>query len=171
MLDEAYYEYATGRGYPRSLEMLKQGRELVITRSFSKAYALAGLRVGYAIAPPWAVAAMEKVRQPFNVNSLAQAAALAALGDRAHLKRALAINRRGLAYLGRELEALGYWPLPSRANFLYFERREAEKYATALARQGLIVRAVGPEAIRVTVGLPRENARLIAAIRKLEKKG
>ncbi len=167
VVDEAYYEYAVSKGYPRTLELLKRGREIVITRSFSKAYALAGLRVGYAIAPAWAVAAMERVRQPFNVNSLAQAAALAALTDKAHFKRSLAVTREGLAYLGRELNALGYRPLPSKANFLYFKRPGAEAYCAALMHLGVIVRAVGDDGVRVTVGLPRENRRLIRAMRSL----
>ncbi len=171
VIDEAYYEYVCDKAYPDSLALLKTNENLVVTRSFSKIYGLAGLRVGYAIGPPSIVEALEKVRQPFNVNSLAQCAALAALTDDEHLEKSIQLNREGIEYLAAELIALGYQPLPSQANFIYFPLNAAQAFCRDLLSQGLILRPIGDTAARITIGLPEENERLVKTLKTKKERG
>ncbi|MDP2682145.1 MAG: histidinol-phosphate transaminase [Deltaproteobacteria bacterium] len=170
VLDEAYYEFVTSKDFPNSFEYLKEGRNVVILRTFSKIYGLAGLRIGYGIAPEKLVFYMNKVRQPFNVNSLAQIAAMAALDDDGHLKRSQQNNREGLAYLFGELKAMGLEYVPTQANFFLIKVGKGKEIYDALLRQGVIVRPVASyglgEYIRVTVGTAEENKRFVEAIRK-----
>ena len=172
VLDEAYYEFVTSRDFPNSFEYLKEGRNVVILRTFSKIYGLAGLRIGYGIAPEKLVFYMNKVRQPFNVNSLAQIAAMAALNDNEHIKKSQTNNREGLDYLFKELKAIGLECVPTQANFFLIKVGRGKEIYEALLRQGVIVRPMASyglgEYIRVTVGLPEENKRFVEAIKQVK---
>ncbi len=169
VVDEAYYEYVRSRDYADSMKYYRQGRNMIILRTFSKIYGLAGLRVGYGIGKAEIITEMNKVRQPFNVNTLAQMAAVAALKDHAHVDKSKKTNERGLKYLYRGLKALKIHFIPSEANFIYVPLKEdtALQIYNDLLKEGVIVRPMGPRAIRITVGLPGENKRLIEALRKV----
>jgi histidinol-phosphate aminotransferase len=167
--DDAYAEYVTDPEYPDTIVCRGEGDVPVVSlRTFSKLHGLAGLRVGYAVAPSGVVEALGRVRQPFNVNLLAQAAALAALDDHEHVARTLAVNREGLAYLTREFDRLGLAWVPTAANFILVRVGRGVQVYEALLRQGVIVRPMDgygfSEHLRVTIGLPEENARCIAAL-------
>jgi histidinol-phosphate aminotransferase len=172
VFDEAYIEFAQGPDFPDALAYMRAGRKTVILRTFSKAASLAGLRVGYGIADPNCVALLNRIRAPFNVNSLAQAAALAALEDDAHVLECLRMIEAGRAHLNDEFTALGLKYTPSRANFIMVDvgRNAADVYQRLL-REGVIVRPMtsfGLEsALRVTIGTPEENRRLLKALRKV----
>lgn len=168
VLDEAYAEYAANDH--ASLGWLAEFPNLVITRTFSKIYALAGLRVGYALASGPVAEVLNRVRQPFNVNSLGQAAALAALDDADHVRRSQELNRTGLVQLREGLAALGIATAPSAGNFVLADLgRPAASSYQALLRAGVIVRPVAnyglPNHLRVTVGLPDQNRRFLGAMR------
>jgi histidinol-phosphate aminotransferase len=170
VFDEAYIEFALGPDFPDSLAYVKQGRKVVVLRTFSKAASLAGLRVGYAVADPDAISLMNRIRQPFNVNSLAQAAALAALEDESHILECVRMIEAGRHYLYDEFKALGLKYVPARANFILVDvGRSAADIYQKLLLQGVIVRPMtsfGMEsALRVTVGTPGENRRLIKALK------
>ncbi|GIX06236.1 MAG: histidinol-phosphate aminotransferase [Candidatus Poribacteria bacterium] len=172
VLDEAYFEYVTAPDYPNGLEYVRQGRNVLVTRTFSKIYGLAGLRVGYGIGRPELISWLNRVRQPFNVNALGQAAARAALEDQGHLEKGRRINQVGMAYLEEALRSLGLEVVPSVANFLLVHlKRSGARVAEALLRRGVIVRPMGgyrfPDSIRVTIGLPEENERFVAALREV----
>jgi len=167
--DEAYAEYVRDPSYPDTIHERGDGGTTVVTlRTFSKLFGLAGLRVGYAVAPPLVVDMLARVRQPFNVNGLAQVGALAALDDTAHVERTLATNREGLAYLEDALVRLGLEFVPSQANFLLVRVGRGVDVYDALLRRGVITRPMDaygfPEHLRVTVGLPEENQRFVAAL-------
>jgi histidinol-phosphate aminotransferase len=169
VLDEAYHEYMDAALRPDSLALLARYPNLVITRTFSKVYGLAALRVGYSISHPELADLMNRARQPFNSNSLALAAAEAALGDDAHVRRSIDNNREGLQQLRSGLEALRLRCLPSQANFLSFDLgRPADGVYDALLRQGVIVRPLAtyamPTYLRVTVGTPAGNTRFLEAL-------
>lgn len=165
VFDEAYYEYVTATDYPDTLSMLKGGRNVVLLRTFSKIYGLAGLRIGYGLTTPEIVRHLNRIRPPFNTNSLAQKAALAALSDEEHVRESRRVNTEGMASLAERLKALGLRVVPSQANFLYFDvKRDGKAVFEALLRQGVIVRHLGGTFLRVTVGLPQENDRFIAAL-------
>jgi len=170
VLDEAYYEFVTEPEFPESLDYLREGRNIVILRTFSKIYGLAGLRIGYGVAPEKLVFYMNKVRQPFNVNSLAQIAAMAALEDEEHLKRSQKNNSEGLKFLYREMKAMGLEYVPTQANFFLIKVGKGKDVYDALLRQGIIVRPMASyglgEYIRVTVGTPEENQRFVEALRR-----
>jgi histidinol-phosphate aminotransferase len=169
VFDEAYIEFALGPDFPDALSYVKQGRKVVVLRTFSKAASLAGLRVGYGIADADAISLMNRIRQPFNVNSLAQAAALAALEDESHILECVRMIEAGRHYLYDEFKALGVKYVPARANFILVDvgRSAAEIYQKLLL-QGVIVRPLtsfGMEsALRVTVGTPEENRRFVKAL-------
>lgn len=170
VFDEAYVEFAFGPDFPDSLGYVKQGRKVLVLRTFSKAASLAGLRVGYTLADRDAIALMNRVRQPFNVNSLAQVAALAALEDDEHVLGCVRMIETGRAYLYAEFQALGLRYVPTRANFILVDvGRSAADIYHKLLQHGVIVRPMtsfGMEsALRVTVGTPEENRRLVAALR------
>lgn len=171
VMDEAYAEYVEDAGYPDSLAAVKEGRNVIVLRTFSKIYGLAGLRVGYGIAPPAMIELMDRVRQPFNVNSLAQVGALAALGDHEHVERSRACNRDGMAYLRRECTRLGLEVVPSWANFLLIRVGEGARVYEQLLRRGVIVRPMAvygfAQHLRVTVGTQAENERFVAALEKI----
>jgi histidinol-phosphate aminotransferase len=168
VLDEAYYEYVTDRDYPDTMGYLRDGRRIIILRTFSKIYGLAGLRIGYGFASPEMVDLMNRVRQPFNTNSLAQVAALAALGDDAHVQTSIRVNEEGKKYLYGELDRLKVSYLPTQANFIYMDLgRDVREVYARLLDEGVIVRPMGPAVIRVTVGLKEENGRFISALGKI----
>jgi histidinol-phosphate aminotransferase len=176
VFDEAYYEFAQGPDFPDTLQYMRQGRKVVVLRTFSKAASLAGLRVGYAVADPDAVALLNRIRAPFNVNSLAQVAALAALEDDAHTLECLRIIEAGRHYLYDELASLGVKYTPSRANFILVDvGRNAADIFQRLLKAGVIVRPMtsfGMEsALRITVGTPEENRRLVKALRRVLAEG
>jgi histidinol-phosphate aminotransferase len=170
IFDEAYMEFALGPDFPNTLEYVRQGRKVITLRTFSKAASLAGLRVGYGIADADAVALMNRIRQPFNVNSLAQAAALAALEDDAHVQECVRMIDAGRQFLYDEFTALGIRYVPSRANFILVDvGRSASDIYQRLLKEGVIVRPMTPfgmeSALRVTVGAPEENRRLVKALK------
>jgi histidinol-phosphate aminotransferase len=167
VMDEAYFEYADAPDYPDSMKLRHLRERLVVLRTFSKIYGLAGLRVGYGIAPPSIIDYMNRVRAPFNVSLPAQDAAIAALDDTAHLARSTEQNRRERARLTSSLVALGLKVAESQANFVYVDLgRTARPVYDALLRHGVIVRPFGnlPNGLRVTVGNPNENDRFVRAL-------
>ena len=169
VLDEAYNEYLPADLRADSVKGLKRHPNLVITRTFSKAYGLAGLRVGYALAHPSVADIMNRVRQPFNVNSLALAAARAALDDMEFVARSYAENLQGMKQLEEGARALGLEFIPSYGNFLTLRVGKAAEIYKRLLRRGVIVRPVGggyglPEHLRVTIGTSEENGKFLAAL-------
>ncbi len=172
VIDEAYAEYVGEPDYPDATRWLGEFPNLVVTRTFSKAFGLAGLRIGYGLSHPEVADLLNRVRQPFNANLLAQEAALVALDDAEHLRQSVAVNRAGLGQLAEGLAALGLAYIPSVANFLTVDLgRPAGPVDEALLRRGVIARPVGgyglPEHLRVSVGLPEENARFLAALEQV----
>jgi histidinol-phosphate aminotransferase len=171
VLDEAYYEYVERDDFPSSLDYVAQGRRVLVTRSFSKAYGLAGLRIGYGFASPAVIQALEAVRPRYNTNRLAQVAALAALGDDAHVRRTIALNAEGRATLGEQFSRLGLFWVPSEANFLLLEVGDGRKVYCLLKESGVLVQPMdryGLAAfVRVSVGLAEENERFVRALRTL----
>jgi histidinol-phosphate aminotransferase len=170
VFDEAYIEFAQGPDFPDTLSYVAQGRKVVVLRTFSKAASLAGLRVGYGVTDADGIALMNRIRQPFNVNALAQAAALAALDDDSHTLECVRMIEAGRHYLYDEFNALGVKYVPSRANFILVDvGRSASDIYQRLLKDGVIVRPLTPfgmeSALRVTVGTPQENRRLIKALR------
>jgi histidinol-phosphate aminotransferase len=169
VVDEAYAEVADAPDFASALQLLGAHRNLVVTRTFSKAYALAGLRIGYAIAHPQLVAVLERVRESFNLNVAALAAAEAALRDEDYLRSTVARNRDRREVLARELEQRG-WPVsPSQTNFLLVEFGErASAIEAALLATGVVLRPMGgyglPECLRISVGSDADNRRLLAAL-------
>jgi histidinol-phosphate aminotransferase len=168
VLDEAYYEYADRPGYSRSIELVREGRNVLVLRTFSKVYGLAGLRFGYGIARPEIVGALDRVRHPFNTSSVAQAAALAALDDEEHVRRSLEMNRAGLAQLTGGLAEMGVSFLPSVANFILVDVGDGKAVSDVLLRLGVVVRPMDwmgiPQSIRVTVGTAEENRKFLDAL-------
>src|SRR5262250_458646 len=170
VFDEAYIEFAHGPDFPETLEYVKQGRKVVMLRTFSKAASLAGLRVGYGIADADAIALMNRIRQPFNVNALAQVAALAALDDESHVLECVRMIEAGRHYLYDEFNALGIKYVPSRANFILVDvGHSASDVFQRLLKEGVIVRPLTPfgmeSALRITIGTPQENRRLVKALK------
>lgn len=169
-VDEAYVEFVKCADFPDTLEYIKSGHPVVALRTFSKIYGLAGLRCGYGVADARIINYMDRVRQPFNVNSLAQAAALAALDDGEHLKATLENNKNGLEYLFNELKSFGFEVVPTEANFFLVKVGDGKSVYNGLLKKGVIVRPMAsyglPEYIRVTVGLPEENRRFIKAFKE-----
>lgn len=166
VIDEAYFEYVTDPEYPDTMRYLKNGRDVLILRTFSKAYGLAGLRIGYGISQQSVFVEMNKIREPFNTNTLAQLAALAALEDEEHLRSSVAVNEEGKEFLSTGLGSLGLAYVPTQANFIYVPLPVDSKVIyDALLHKGVVVRPVGKKEIRVTIGLPEENKRFIEALR------
>jgi histidinol-phosphate aminotransferase len=170
--DEAYFEFAKNfSDFPQTLKFFKNGN-VIITRSFSKAYGLAGLRVGYGISSPGIVNCLERVREPFNVNSLAQVAACAALKDNFFLQRTIKITEEGKKFLYWQFDKLGLRYIPSATNFILVDvRREGTGVFKSLLKEGVIVRDMKAwklnNFIRVTVGTKKENERFIKALDKI----
>ncbi|MBA5637056.1 histidinol-phosphate transaminase [Duganella sp. LX20W] len=174
VLDEAYNEFLSPENQFESAEWVKKYPNLLVSRTFSKAYGLAGLRVGFAIAQPALTDLMNRIRQPFNVNSMAQAAAIAALNDKAFLAQSAANNTAGYQQFVEAFEKMGLEYVPSYGNFVLVKVGDdagaGARVNLALLKQGVIVRPVGnyglPQWLRISIGLPQENAVLIAALTK-----
>jgi len=169
VLDEAYVEYVDDPEYPNGLTLLDQHPNLVVTRTFSKAYGLAALRLGYAVSHPDVADLMNRIRQPFNVNSIALAAGLIALDDSEHVAQGVAVNQQGLLDLNAGLADLSLSAIPSAGNFVCFDvGQDALPIYQALLMQGVIVRPIGvyglPRHLRVSVGTPQENRVFLKAL-------
>ena len=176
VVDEAYAEYVDLTEYPDCVSWVERYPNLIVTRSFSKAYGLAALRVGYSISHPDVAELLNRVRQPFNVNSVALAAARAALYDEEHLDRAVEVNRHGMKQFTTAFERMGLDYIPSVGNFVSVDvGQPAHVINGVLLRNGIIVRPVEnygmPNHLRVTVGLERENRRFLTALQKALSKG
>ncbi len=168
VFDEAYLEYVRDPHFPDSLQYVTQGRNAIVLRTFSKIYGLAGLRIGYGITTPEITNCLNRVRPPFNANTLAQRAALAALGDDEHVAKSRAVNTAGMQQLESGLRALGFTAIPSQANFVYFDvKRDGRVLFDALLREGVIVRHIESTMLRVTIGQPDENDAFLASLKKV----
>ena len=168
VLDEAYNEFLEPALRVDGVALVKRYPNLIVSRSFSKAYGLAGLRVGFAMAQPVLTDLLNRVRQPFNVNSLAQAAAIAALNDKEFLAKSFAVNRDGKKQLQQGFEKLALQFVPSYANFVLVKVGDAARINLELLKRGVIVRPVAgdglPEWLRVSIGLPHENQTFLDAL-------
>src|SRR4051812_28067189 len=178
IIDEAYADFANyfarerGVEYSHSLNYVREGRPVIVLRTFSKAHGLAGLRVGYGLGPPEILAYLERLRTAFSVSAVAEAAALAALDDTDHIQRTLLNNAAGIEFLTAKLTEFGYKPVPTWANFIYFDTGcDGAALAKRIQAEGVIIRSLTPwgipTALRVTVGTPEQNARFIAALAKV----
>ncbi len=169
IVDEAYYEYVTSSDYPDSMQYLRDGKDILILRTFSKIYGLAGLRIGYGICKKEIAEMMNRIRQPFNTNSIAQRAAVMALQDMEHVMRSRRINEDGKRFLYREFTQMGIDYIPTQANFIYIPLKtiDAMEVYERLLRDGMIIRPVGKNEIRVTIGIQKENERFITAFKAL----
>ncbi len=171
VMDEAYIEFLDDA--VDLLPGIRAGERpnLLIMRTFSKIFGLAGLRLGYGIAQPELIAALEKIRQPFNINSIAQAGALAALDDAEHVKKTRANNAEGLKFITESLQKMGLEIIPSAANFILVRVGDGQRVFNELQKQGVIVRPLGgyqmPEWIRISIGSAPENTRCLAALKKV----
>lgn len=169
VLDEAYFDYVEEPEYPNGIELFKRFPNVVVTRTFSKAYGLAALRLGFSVSNPEIADLMNRVRQPFNVNSLSLAAATVALDDQDHVQKSVELNRQGLAFLSKACDEMGLGYIPSVGNFISIDfGRDAAPIYEALLHKGVIVRPIAgyqmPNHLRVTVGLAEENARFVEAL-------
>ncbi|MDR4463336.1 MAG: histidinol-phosphate transaminase [Nitrospira sp.] len=168
VFDEAYFEYVRNSQFPDAMAYVKQGRNAIVLRTFSKIYGLAGLRIGYGVSTSEIIGFLNRVRPPFNANSLAQKAALAALGDDEHVAKSRTVNVAGMEQLEQGLRALGMTPIPSETNFLYFDaKRDGRSVFDALLQEGIIVRHIEGTMIRVTIGLTDENDAFLRAFKKV----
>lgn len=169
--DEAYGEFTNPKIFPKTLKYIREGRPVIMLRTFSKIYGLAGLRIGYGITDTSIVELLNKVRQPFNVNSLAQVAATAALEDEDYRHRMVSLVREGRNYFYREFYKLGFFYVPSEANFVLVKVGNGEKIFQDLLRKGVIVRPMDeyalPEFIRITVGTMSQNKKFIKALQEV----
>jgi histidinol-phosphate aminotransferase len=171
LVDEAYVDFVAVDAYPRCLKLQERFSNLVVTRTFSKAFGLAGLRVGYSISVPAITHLVDRVRQPFAVNAVAQAAAMASLTDAEHLRRSVTMNAEGLKFITRSFDDMGLRYLPSVANFIALNvgRGAAEFLYRSLLAQRVLVRRLGPyglpDYLRISTGTAEENARFVAALR------
>jgi histidinol-phosphate aminotransferase len=169
VVDEAYIHYAARKDMPKTEDLYPKHKNLLVLRTFSKVYGLAGIRIGYAVGTPGLVAAMNKLRTPFNTSGVAQAAALAALDDREHVERCIATNATERKRLSEGLKTLGMKPVPSETNFIFMDvGPEAKEICDELLHAGVIVRPLGwmgfPEAIRISVGTAEENDKCLRAL-------
>ncbi|MGB5254177.1 MAG: histidinol-phosphate transaminase [Sedimenticolaceae bacterium] len=172
VVDEAYFEYVHAEDHPDVSQWLGDFSNLVVTRTFSKTYGLAALRIGYGVSHPDIADLLNRVRQPFNANSFAQAAALAALGDHDYIQRSVALNDAGMHQLVEGVESLGLNYIPSSGNFLAIDLgRDAGPVDQALLRLGVVTRPIAtyglPNHLRVSVGIGDENARFLDALEQV----
>lgn len=171
VMDQAYAEFVTEETCAMGENYLFQEKPMLVLRTFSKAYGLAGLRIGYGLSQPWLISLLNKIRPPFSVNALAHCAAMAAVSDDLHLKRTRENNSQGMKQLTADLESMGLKVIPSQANFISFlVGPHASRVYSDLLKEGVIVRHLGSfgmeEYLRVTIGLPEHNERMINALRK-----
>jgi histidinol-phosphate aminotransferase len=172
VLDEAYCDYIERPDYSRSVELVRRGANLLVLRTFSKVYGLAGLRIAYGLGPARLLEQMNALRGPFNTSNVAQAGALAALGDREHVRRSVESNKAGLAQLAAGLKHFGVRAIPSVGNFILAEfGYDTEPLCGELAQRGVIVRPMRwmgfPQAIRISVGTRAENEKFLSALANL----
>ena len=172
VFDEAYIEFVDHDDHVDSLKYVRDGRHVIVVRTFSKIYGLAGLRVGYAIAPPELAQYLWRCRQPFHLSTLAMTGAMAALEDQEHVARTRAIVIEGRKWLHHQLAEMGLDPVPSQSNFIVFRPGYSpQQVYERLLQRGVVVRPAGPfympEHVRVTVGTPEQNERFIAALREV----
>lgn len=172
VLDEAYIEFVRAKDYPHGQNFQRRYKNVLLLRTMSKVFGLAGLRVGIMIAPPDVIDLMNRVRKPFNINSLAQVAVTAAVKDRAHVEKVKKLTWDGLDYYYEALAGMNLKYLPSQGNFVLFDtRRNGEEVFQAMLKQGVILRPVTsygfPKHLRMSVGLPEENRAAIAALKKV----
>jgi histidinol-phosphate aminotransferase len=166
VMDEAYYEYVSDFHYADSMKWFRKGKDILILRTFSKIFGLAGLRIGYGIAGAGIINEMNKLRPPFNTNSIAQGAALGALRDDDHVRRSRETNEEGKQHLYRGLTQMGVGYVPTEANFIYIPVDDSLGLYEKLLRKGVIVRPMGP-ALRVTIGVAGENERFLDALKSV----
>lgn len=173
VLDEAYIELLPPERQPDTVRYVREGRNVILLRTFSKTYGLAGLRVGYAIGPVEAIAAFNRVRQPFNVNAMAQVAAVAALEDEAHVEKTRRMVASGLKQWERGLKRLDVPHVPSDVNFILARTGRGAEVVDGMQRLGVIIRPMGPyglpDHVRITVGRRAENQRGLAALEQVLK--
>jgi len=172
VMDEAYYEYKVGTPFPDTMKFLSQGRNIVILRTFSKIYGLAGLRIGYGFAPDWLVDCINRIRRPFNVNAVAQIAAVAALSDEEHVRKSQQTNQAGKEFLYRQFSRMGLEFVPTEANFILVDvGRDATQVFQKLLKLGIVVRPMPgwgyPTKLRVTIGTQDQNERLVNALARV----
>jgi histidinol-phosphate aminotransferase len=168
-LDEAYFEYVQDKNFPDGMKYLSKFPNLIVLRTFSKVYGLAGIRIGYAAADPDIIEILERIRAPFNANLVAQAGALAALGDREHVKESLRVNSEGKKYLYAELKKLGIEYIPSHTNFIFIKFKENSKVVfEALLKKGVIIRTQHDNYARITIGTMKENRKLTDALNAIK---
>jgi histidinol-phosphate aminotransferase len=172
VIDEAYFEYVEAADYPNAMHWVGEFPNLLVTRTFSKAYGLAALRVGYGVSHPSVADILNRVRQPFNVNSFSLAAAVAALQDNVHLAESVRINRDGMQQLEKGLDGLKLEYIPSVGNFISVDvGRDPGQVYEALLRKGVIVRPIDnygmPGYLRISIGLPEENQRFLETIKQV----
>lgn len=168
VLDEAYYEYATGGNYPETVPLLEKYPNLIILRTFSKVYGLASLRVGYGMASSEIVSYLNRIRPPFNVNSLAQMAAVAALSDQDFVEKTVTGTKKGLEFLYDAFERLNLHYVKSYANFVWVETKyPSTELFQKLLRKGVIIRPFMENWVRITVGTQEQNEKLITALKEV----
>jgi histidinol-phosphate aminotransferase len=172
--DEAYFEFVRDGDYPDSLKYHDPNRMIVTLRTFSKIFGLAGVRVGYAVARADLIQLLHKVRQPFNVTSIAQAGVIAGMDDDDHVRATLANNVEGIEYLQREFKRMGLAYVPSHANFILTEVGDGQAVFNQLLKLGVIVRPMAgygwPRHVRISVGTPAENRKLVAGLEEIKGK-
>lgn len=172
IMDEAYIEYITDPRFPDSFKYFRDGKNILILRTFSKIYGLAGARLGYGIAPKEIIASLAKLRVSFNVNRLSQVAGLAALDDDRHVRRSRAVNEAGKDYLYEAYRKMGLFYLPTFANFVFVDfARDSQIVFEALQKKGIITRTIKeygfPRALRITIGTEEQNRKLIRALKSV----
>ena len=171
VMDEAYYEYADKKIFPDSVSYLRDKKNLLILRTFSKMYGLAGLRIGYAIGDESIISVLDKTRQPFNVNSVAQAAALAAFDDKQHVERSLKENKNGIAFIMGRLKQMNIEYVSTSTNFLLIKTGNSKKIFDRFLQKGIIVRPMDAyglgQYIRVTIGLPEHNEIFVEELKNI----
>ncbi|WP_373047919.1 histidinol-phosphate transaminase [Vulgatibacter sp.] len=172
VMDEAYFEYVTAADYPKSMELRKRFPNLIVMRTFSKAYGLAGIRLGYAVARPEICDFVNRTRAPFNVSGVAQVAGMAAIDDAEHVQRTHELNAKGLLQLATELPKFGLSLTPSQSNFFLVDfHRPAGPFYEPLLREGVIVRPMGGYGFgtcaRINTGTATDHERLFAALEKV----
>ncbi|MBN2552599.1 MAG: histidinol-phosphate transaminase [Spirochaetales bacterium] len=172
VLDEAYFEFVSDPQFPNGLDYLREGRNIIVMRTFSKLYGLAGLRIGYMMAAPEMISVLERVREPYTVAGVAEEAALAALDDREFIDRVIRNNEKSRNLICRELDRLGLDYVPSHTNFLFVDlKTDARKVREALMRRGFLIRAGTawklPTCVRITFGTEAQNAAFIRALEEV----
>jgi histidinol-phosphate aminotransferase len=175
VLDEAYHDYVNNVDHPNSLCLIEQGRNVIVLRTFSKMYGLAGFRVGYCVARHEFIHAIDKVSPPFSVNRLGQVGAVAALEDKAHVQKTKEINKKGKNFFYRQFRELGVFCIPSETNFVTIDlKTDSREISETLQKKGIIVRPLSmygkPTFLRVTIGTPKQNKRFMDAFRKIYNK-